>query len=506
MKKRSLKIFTCILASIILLFSLMMTSYADNEKKDGIHWQLDYVSGTLTVSGNGSTDSFYDIPWYKYRHIIKNVVIEYGITSVSDGMFSDCNNLMYVIIPNSVTTIHLNAFSGCTSLTELSIPKSVTKVIGNIGTSNNLRTISVAEDNQFYYSSGNCLIERSSETIVMGTSFSAIPYQAKSVGKHAFRGCSELSDITVPSSIESIDEFAFADCKALKSITLPESVTYIAPNAFLRSPSLEKIDISANNSVYNMQDGSIIKKSTGELLFSLNGKIPYGTTVIGSYAFCNNKTGSEITVPDGVLTIESWAFLGCDSLFKTKLPDTVVELGVGAFSNCTNLREVVLSENIIELPDAVFSNCVSLKGFAVPTNVTTIGNALQGCNKLENLFIPATVKKISEYAFNGCDSLQYIYYSGSEEEWNTLDKGGLEVYVKTDNVVFNYEYVIYGDLNNDKEINIKDITLLLKYLADWDVTINKKAADTNTDGEINLKDGTLLLKYLADWDVKLGNI
>lgn len=63
---------------------------------------------------------------------------------------------------------------------------------------------------------------------------------------------------------------------------------------------------------------------------------------------------------------------------------------------------------------------------------------------------------------------------------------------------------IYGDINDDGNVNLADATLLLKYLASWDVTINAAAADVNVDDAISLADATLLLKYLAGWDVVLG--
>ncbi len=63
---------------------------------------------------------------------------------------------------------------------------------------------------------------------------------------------------------------------------------------------------------------------------------------------------------------------------------------------------------------------------------------------------------------------------------------------------------IYGDTNADGVINTKDVLLLRKHLAKWDVTIDADAADCNADGKVNTKDLLLLRKYLARWDVFLG--
>ncbi len=62
---------------------------------------------------------------------------------------------------------------------------------------------------------------------------------------------------------------------------------------------------------------------------------------------------------------------------------------------------------------------------------------------------------------------------------------------------------IPGDVNDDGDVSLADVTLLLKHLAGWDVTINADAADVNDDGDVSLADATLLMKYLASWDVVL---
>ena len=62
---------------------------------------------------------------------------------------------------------------------------------------------------------------------------------------------------------------------------------------------------------------------------------------------------------------------------------------------------------------------------------------------------------------------------------------------------------IPGDINGDKEVNIKDVTLLKQYLAKWNVKINEANADVTGDGVINVKDLTLLKQYIAKWNVTL---
>lgn len=60
-----------------------------------------------------------------------------------------------------------------------------------------------------------------------------------------------------------------------------------------------------------------------------------------------------------------------------------------------------------------------------------------------------------------------------------------------------------GDISGDGVVNNKDLSLLFRYLSDWDVAVNEAALDVNGDGRVNNKDLSLLFQYLSDWDVTL---
>ena len=54
-----------------------------------------------------------------------------------------------------------------------------------------------------------------------------------------------------------------------------------------------------------------------------------------------------------------------------------------------------------------------------------------------------------------------------------------------------------GDTNGDGSVDAKDVTVLRRYLAGWDVEILLSAADPNGDGEVNAKDVTVLRRQLT---------
>ena len=57
---------------------------------------------------------------------------------------------------------------------------------------------------------------------------------------------------------------------------------------------------------------------------------------------------------------------------------------------------------------------------------------------------------------------------------------------------------ILGDANGDGAVNMKDVLLARKYLADIEVEINLDAADVNEDGSVNMKDILDMRKFLAE--------
>lgn len=62
--------------------------------------------------------------------------------------------------------------------------------------------------------------------------------------------------------------------------------------------------------------------------------------------------------------------------------------------------------------------------------------------------------------------------------------------------------VIMGNANRDGDINLSDVTAVLKKIAAWDVSIDTVAADVDANGTINLSDVTTMLKVIAGWNVK----
>jgi len=81
-----------------------------------VTWDLN-GEGVLTISGTGKMKAH---PWSSQAGEITEVIIEEGVTTVCDGAFANCANLVTVRLPYSMTDIGYGAFpASCSSLADI---------------------------------------------------------------------------------------------------------------------------------------------------------------------------------------------------------------------------------------------------------------------------------------------------------------------------------------------------------------------------------------------------
>ena len=262
---------------------------------------------TLTISGTGAMADYSspsNQPWKGYRSSIKTIVIGNGVTSIGSGgvgggAFRLCDNLATVTFAegSQLTSIGTLAFAN-TGLTSIEIPASVTSIGNNAFIScSNLASMTVADGNTVYDSRNGCnaIIEKSTNTLIIGCKNSTIPAGVTSIGNYAFNGCTGLTSIEIPAGVTSIGNDAFNGCTGLTSIEIPAGVTIIGKDAFYGCTGLTSIEI------------------------------PAGVTSIGQYAF--NYCGNLATVT--VYALEC-------------------SLGENAFNKCTKLTKIYVFSDYVE--------------------------------------------------------------------------------------------------------------------------------------------------------------
>ena len=313
----------------------------------------------LAVSCCGSNYDSYSNEYTGNVVIPESVVYEgntYSVTSISSSAFWDCSGLTSVTIPNSVTSISSFGFTGCSGLI----------------------SIKVENGNQTYDSRNNCnaIIEKSTNTLIVGCKNTIIPNSVTSIGYNAFYFCSGLTSIIIPNSVTSIGNSAFLGCSGLTSITIPNSVTSFGSATFSNCSGLTSVTIP--NSVTSI-GSSAFQGCSG--LTSVT--IPNSVTSIGGNAFWDCSGLTSITIPNSVTSICEFAFYNCSGLTSVTIPNSVTSIGQYAFGSC-NLSTII-SE--IEEPFAINENVFSNKNalLIVPEGKMAAYQATEGWNKFNNI-------------------------------------------------------------------------------------------------------------------------
>ena len=123
------------------------------------------------------------------------------------------------------------------------------------------------------------------------------------IGKAAFRDCSNLISVTIPNSVKTIGGSAFEGCR-LTSVTIPNSVTEIGVRAFAECFALTSVTI------------------------------PNSVTKIGGAAFIMCGALTSVTIPNSVTEIGDDTFYWCKHLTSISIPNSVTKIGTSAFDDC----------------------------------------------------------------------------------------------------------------------------------------------------------------------------
>lgn len=156
--------------------------------------------------------------------------------------------------------------------------------------------------------------------------------------------------------------------------------------------------------------------STGLLTISGTGEM---TEEEG--AFYNEALIKKVVINNGVTSIGVGAFCLCKNLTDVSLPSSITSIGCDAFYSCTSLTSIKIPNSVRSIGWDAFASCSSLESVELGCGLTSIDISLfEYCSSLKTIIIASSVTNIRFCAFLECSDLTDVYYSGSEEQWNSI--------------------------------------------------------------------------------------
>lgn len=386
------------------------------------------------------SNSFVSITGYKYKYpagkgkhmktshkkfnskviLIPSILDGLPVTQIDKSAFFCREKLEGIVLPESILSINETAFMYCTSLTNIIIPKNTTNI--SMGAFRHCSSLT----NVFF--EGNSL---------------------RCISPYTFDGCTNLTFVSLPASITNICEGAFKNCSHIQSILTGADLAHIGKNAFEgclnltnmvicsklisidesfeTCSSLENFIVSTDNPFFTEENGVLLSKDRETLIRYPRSKRNHNYYADISESDLDKKKDKEIpllscySIPETVTHIAANAFSRSYGLTNIILNKNLKQIGPFSFYMCTNLQEIHLPDSISVISPSSFSRCTHLHTVEIGSGVKYIhSNAFAGCREISRMFFHGDALENSKSYVDDWHRIT-IYHTVDSKGWNSLE-------------------------------------------------------------------------------------
>lgn len=458
--------------------------------EDCICYKLDSINYTAKVIYSPNAKNSINIP-----RSIRYQEHDYVIISITNGSFKRNYDLFSVKFPedSSLLTIEKNSFS-YSFLNSLFIPASVKELQeGWCNKTHYLKSISISPNNEYFkYDDEHQIIVR--KLTKESENFDVLVFANRNI-----------ENANIPSTIKHIESYAFDQCNVLKEIKFPEdsellsigkkSICSYSLQFFYIPSKLEKIQddwnnncdkltqimISSKNKNFKYNDHCnqlIVGKSNvqsndfDDLIFVNHGieelTIPDNIKHIYSNCFFNNKTIRKINFsPNTQLQTIGKMVFSFSSIIEIKIPKNVTEIGKKSLGYC-DLTTIIFENGsrLQNIQKKLFDCDKHLKKVEIPVDsfLRVIEDNAFDFSPISELYLPSTVEKIEEKAFENIDDNTKIIISPNNQHFAYMDENNQIIVSKSDKNSDDFDIIVF---ECDKKITSVTIPKNIKHIKSY---------------------------------------
>lgn len=343
----------------------------------------------------------------------------FALTIIESWAFSNCRALTELKFPDSLTTVEDYAISSLSGLKTLEFGKMLQNIVHeynqSIAACSNLTRLYINPENPYYTTADkdgnqvNTIMTTDHETIIRGISSSEIIDGIKNISKAAFqssgyRGNNGDGIIDLPDSIEYIGPDAFSFLNNIEELYIPKNDLYteITSGTFIYMTGIKAITIPDN--INRIDSNAFIGLSSLETL-----KIGRNVNYIHESAFAYERSLTSIEVEQNSDSGYTYFNVSKGILYN----DIPTACNTGKRSLLAAVKDgsdIVFPADLEYIPGNILIYVKNLPVIDLSgTSINEIGNyGFGSLSDLTEIYLPDTIKKIGQFAFNGCTKLNKI--------------------------------------------------------------------------------------------------
>lgn len=344
-----------------------------------------------------------------------------GLTTINAYAFSECTQLESIILPANIKEIQTYAFQN-THLINITIPKSVQNIRTLAFYSNNYLTNITFEEgrtNSLSIGEGTFRNCTNLQEVIFPNNTSA------DINMHSlFENCTSLKKVELPTQgITQIYNNMFKGCSSLTDVTIPKTITKFGSNCFSGCRQLTEINIPRVDHTIEFMFGSLQENGITRMVVQNNWNVN-----LASNLFSSCESLITVIIEEGISnTLPTGAFNRCLNLLYVDISSTITTFGKFIFFSCQKLQTIIMRSNSVIkiLEEASFGyGFSSTAKFYVPDNLIDAYEADDWWKQYAGRFraLSTAPEEPAQPVTNAInlDSINTEYVT--KEEYNTLEE------------------------------------------------------------------------------------